>query len=99
MQDHAAIGRQHLRPNPAFRAGRRVGADKGDCLADRLFHQLGRSQQVIVEILFDNADAGSGQGDGFGADLRGDIGEVLFVPTGGQGHLAAVSCTRLCPFW
>ena len=57
---------------------------------DRFLHQLGRGQQVIIEILFDNADAGAGERDGFGADLRGDVGEFLFGASGGQRHPARV---------
>lgn len=77
LQHHAAIGRQHQRLFPRFRACGGVGAEQGDRLADRFFHQRCGRQKVIVEILFDYADAFARQCHCFGAYARGDIGKFL----------------------
>ena len=54
LQDHAAIGSQHRGLLARFRAGCRVGADQRDRLPDGVLHDLGRAEQVIVEILLDD---------------------------------------------
>ena len=59
LQHHAAVGGEHLRLLARFRAGGRIDAHDGDLLADRLFHELGGSQQIEIEVLFDDADVGS----------------------------------------
>src|SRR3546814_10083596 len=61
LEHHPAVGREHLRLLARLGAGRGVGADDRDGVADRLFHQLARRQQVEIEILFDDAGIGGGE--------------------------------------
>jgi hypothetical protein len=41
LEDHAAVGRKHLRLLARFRTGGRIDANDGDLLSDGFFHELG----------------------------------------------------------
>ena len=77
MQNHTAVGRQHPRPFACFRASGRIDPNNRDGFANRLFHQLGWRQQIIVEILFDDPGIGGAETDRLCTDLPRDPGKVL----------------------
>ncbi len=70
LQHHAAVRGEHLRQFPGLGAGGRIHTHDRDFFAHRLFHQFGRSQEIEVEILLDDADIGGRQRHGLRPDLR-----------------------------
>ena len=95
LQHHAAIDRQHRGALAGFGAGRGIGAEQGNRLAHRLLHQRFGREQVIVEVLFDYAEAFAAQCHRFGADLGRNVGKFLPRFAGGQVHLPHVLHQRL----
>src|SRR3546814_7905195 len=63
--------------------------------ADRLVHQLVGGQQVEVEILLDDRQAGTRQRHRFGPDARRDVGKFDAVARGLHRELALVLHQRL----
>jgi hypothetical protein len=95
LQHRAAIHGKNLGPLARFRTGRRIGAQQCDGLADGLLHQRGGRQQVIIEILLDNAEPFARQRYGFGPDLCGYIREFLPRATIRQRHIPDILHQRL----
>ena len=90
LDDRAAIVGEHAGLLARLGAGRGVGADERDGLADRLVHQLLRREQVVIEILLDDTRARCLERDGLGADRGGDVGEVLATAAARERELARV---------
>ena len=90
LHDHAAIGGKDAGALAGLLAVGGVGADDGDGLAHRLLHQGLGGEQVEVEILLDDADVRTGQGDRLGANLRGDVREFQARAVGGDVELPPV---------
>ena len=76
LQHHAVVDRQHRGGLGDLGAVAGIGAHDLHLPADRLLHHLLRRQQVEVEVLLDDVDAGRRQRDRFGADARGDVLEL-----------------------
>ena len=94
--DHdAARCGEDCRSLARFGARCRIGADKGDGLADGLFHQLGGGQQVEVEILLDDPCSGSSEAERFGTDAGGDVGKLDPAAPSGDRQLAHILNQRL----
>ncbi len=71
-------------------AGRRIGAQQRDGLPDRFLDQRIGAEQIIIVILFDDADIASAQPDRFRADQARHIGKFLARDADGQGKLAFI---------
>ena len=95
LQHHAAIGSQHLCAIAGLDTGAGIGAQKRDRLPHRLLDQRAGRQQVIIEILFDNPDAGARQHHRFRADFGRDIRQFLTAAPGGEPQLPPVLHQRL----
>jgi hypothetical protein len=88
-QHHALAGGEHGGGLLGLLAGGGVGADDADLAADVLLQQLGRGQQVEVEVLLDHprrgavADA-SRSSAVCGLDAGADVAEGQVGAAGGQ---------------
>ena len=90
LQHHALVGGQHGGGLGDLGAVAGIGADDANLLADRLLHQLLRGQQVVVEVLFVDGDAGGRQGHRLGPDGGGDVLELQHLAAARDLELAGV---------